>query len=217
MILDFSFWPGNGLVIGLTGARWSISGAFFKPGPLVRAPGPTLAENRPKIKLKSRFMFPNIGPTQVRLKACGAHWRRPARPAWPSLASLAGLAGLTRHGNVRSRAPSYSTTLGSLIGSLLSLGALIGSLLGPSLGLSWGPYWVSLGSLLGQCKITSFLVLHRAPLLLSGSLAIRYSDVSGFRPIFCHTPQNPSRTTGLVLQSSLHQQPAPQTNSNAIS
>ncbi len=54
--------------------------------------------------------------------------------------------------------------------------------------------------------------------ILSGSLAIRYSDFSCFRPIFGQTwPQNPSRTTGLVLQCRLHQKSAPQTNSKAIS
>ena len=53
---------------------------------------------------------------------------------------------------------------------------------------------------------------------LSGSLATRNSDLSGFRPIFGQTwPQNPSRTTGLVLQCRLHQKSAPQTNSKAIS
>ncbi len=46
---------------------------------------------------------------------------------------------------------------------------------------------------------------------LSGSFAIRNSDFSGFRPIFGQTrPQNPSRTTGLVLQCRLHQKSAPQ-------
>ncbi len=45
-----------------------------------------------------------------------------------------------------------------------------------------------------------------------------YSDFSGFRPIFGQTwPQNPSRTTGLVLQCRLNQKSAPQTNSKAIS
>ncbi len=40
----------------------------------------------------------------------------------------------------------------------------------------------------------------------------------GFRPIFGQTwPQNPSRTTGLVLQCRLHQKSARQTNSKAIS
>jgi hypothetical protein len=49
-------------------------------------------------------------------------------------------------------------------------------------------------------------------------LATRYSDFSGFRPIFGQTwPQNPSRTTGLVLQCRLDQKSAPQTNSKAIS
>jgi hypothetical protein len=39
-----------------------------------------------------------------------------------------------------------------------------------------------------------------------------------FRPIFGQTwPQNPSRSTGLVLQCRLHHKSAPQTNSNAIS
>jgi hypothetical protein len=39
---------------------------------------------------------------------------------------------------------------------------------------------------------------------LSGSLAIRNYDVSGFRLIFCQTwPQHPSRKTGLVLQCRL--------------
>ncbi len=53
---------------------------------------------------------------------------------------------------------------------------------------------------------------------LSVSLAIRYSDFSGFRPIFGQTwPQNPSGTTGLVLQCRLHQKLAPQTNSKTIS
>ncbi len=53
---------------------------------------------------------------------------------------------------------------------------------------------------------------------LSGSLAIRNSDFSGFRLIFGQTwAQNPSRTTALVLQCRLHQKPAPQTNSKAIS
>ncbi len=52
---------------------------------------------------------------------------------------------------------------------------------------------------------------------LSGSLAIRNSGFSGFRPIFGRTwPQNPSRTTGLVLQCRLHQISAPQSNSKAI-
>ncbi len=38
---------------------------------------------------------------------------------------------------------------------------------------------------------------------LSGSLAIRYSDFSGFQQIFGQTwAPNPSRTTGLVLQCS---------------
>jgi hypothetical protein len=41
---------------------------------------------------------------------------------------------------------------------------------------------------------------------------------SGFRPIFGQAwPQNPSRTTGLVLQCRLHQTSAPQTNSKTIS
>ena len=41
---------------------------------------------------------------------------------------------------------------------------------------------------------------------LSGSLAIRSYDFSGFRPIFGQTwPQNHSRTTGLVLQCRLQQ------------
>ncbi len=53
---------------------------------------------------------------------------------------------------------------------------------------------------------------------LSGSLAIRYSDLSGFRPISGQTwPQNPSRTTVLVLQCRLHQKSAPQTKSKTIS
>jgi hypothetical protein len=51
--------------------------------------------------------------------------------------------------------------------------------------------WVPGGSLAGICRV-------------------------GFRPIFGQTwPQNPSRTTGLVLQCRLHQKPAPQTNSKA--
>ena len=53
--------------------------------------------------------------------------------------------------------------------------------------------------------------------ILSGSLATRYSDFSGFRTIFGQTsPQNPSRTKGLVLQCRLHQNSAPQTNSKAM-
>ncbi len=53
--------------------------------------------------------------------------------------------------------------------------------------------------------------------ILSGSLATRYSDFPGFRPIFGQTwPQKPSRTTGLVLQCHLNQKSAPQTNSKAI-
>jgi hypothetical protein len=45
-----------------------------------------------------------------------------------------------------------------------------------------------------------------------------YTHRVGFRPIFGQTwPQNPSRTTGLVLQCRLHQKSAPQTNSKAIS
>ena len=49
-----------------------------------------------------------------------------------------------------------------------------------------------------------------------GRLAGIFRD--GFRPIFGQTwPQNPSRTTGLVLQCRLHQKSAPQTNSKAIS
>ena len=53
---------------------------------------------------------------------------------------------------------------------------------------------------------------------LSGSLVIRYLVFSGCRPIFGQTwPQNPFRTTGLVLQCRLHQKSAPQTNSKAIS
>ncbi len=57
---------------------------------------------------------------------------------------------------------------------------------------------------------------HQA--ILSGSLAILSSDCwVGFRPIFGQTwPQNPSRTTGLVLQCRLHHKSAPQTNSKAI-
>ncbi len=53
---------------------------------------------------------------------------------------------------------------------------------------------------------------------LSGSLATRYSDCSGFRPIFGQSwPQDPSRTTGLVLQCRLHQKSALQINAKAIS
>ncbi len=53
---------------------------------------------------------------------------------------------------------------------------------------------------------------------LSDSLATRYSAFSCFRQIFGQTwPQNPSRTTGLVLQCRLNQKSAPQTNSNTIS
>ena len=53
---------------------------------------------------------------------------------------------------------------------------------------------------------------------LSDSVATRYSDFSGFRAIFGQTwHQNPSRTTGLVLQCRLHPKSAPQTNSKAIS
>ena len=49
-----------------------------------------------------------------------------------------------------------------------------------------------------------------------GSLAGNFRV--GFRPIFGQTwPQNPSRTTGLVLQCRLHQKSARQTNSKAIS
>ena len=40
---------------------------------------------------------------------------------------------------------------------------------------------------------------------LSGSLAIRYSEFSDFRPSFGQAwPQKPSRTTGLVLQCWLY-------------
>ena len=47
---------------------------------------------------------------------------------------------------------------------------------------------------------------------------LRYSDFSGFRAIFGQTwPQNPSRTTGLVLQCRLDQKSAPQINSKAMS
>ncbi len=53
---------------------------------------------------------------------------------------------------------------------------------------------------------------------LSGSLATRYSDFSGFRPIFGQTwPPNLSRTTGVVLQCRLHQKSPPQTNSKVMS
>ncbi len=62
------------------------------------------------------------------------------------------------------------------------------------------------------------VVFGRPGVALSGSLATRYSDFSGFRPIFGQSwPHNPSRTTGLVLQCRLHQKPAPQTNSKTIS
>jgi hypothetical protein len=45
-----------------------------------------------------------------------------------------------------------------------------------------------------------------------------FYDSLGFWPVFGQTwPQNPSRTTGLVLQCRLHQKSAPQTNSKAIS
>ncbi len=49
-----------------------------------------------------------------------------------------------------------------------------------------------------------------------GSLAGNFRV--GFRPIFGQAwPQNPSRSTGLVLQYRLHQKSTRQTNSNAIS
>ena len=56
-------------------------------------------------------------------------------------------------------------------------------------------------------------------LLLSGSWAIRnYVFCRFFLQIFGQTwLQNPSRTTGLVLQCRLHQKSAPQTNSKTIS
>ena len=48
-----------------------------------------------------------------------------------------------------------------------------------------------------------------------GSLAGNFRI--GFRPIFRQTwPQDPSRSTGLVLQCRLHQKSARQTNSKAI-
>ncbi len=47
---------------------------------------------------------------------------------------------------------------------------------------------------------------------------IRSLSIFLFWLIFCQTwPQNPSRTTGLVLQCRLHQKSAPQTNSKSIS
>ena len=53
-------------------------------------------------------------------------------------------------------------------------------------------------------------VVFQSSGLLSGSLATRYSDSSGFRPIFGQTwPQNPSRTAGVVLQCRLHQKSGP--------
>ncbi len=46
----------------------------------------------------------------------------------------------------------------------------------------------------------------------------RYSDFSGFRTMFGQPwAQNPSITTGLVLQCRLHQKPAPQTMSETMS
>ncbi len=57
-VLHVSFWGSNrnssrnGFRTRLPGYTWSIYGAFFKPGPLVTVPGPTLAENRPKTETK---------------------------------------------------------------------------------------------------------------------------------------------------------------------
>ena len=69
------------------------------------------------------------------------------------------------------------------------------------------PKYCSHGAVLPTCVFTW---------VLEGSLAGNCR--AGFRSIFGQTwPQNPSRTTGLVLQCQLHQQSAPQTTSKPMS